>query len=142
MPKSVQLLHRHRLKVPQRPKSMQPLLPTPLHHFVIALTVRRDENNLCAKPRPRISQQLHRIRASTSLFAVPEDHALRFNVLLDQAGDGGAESTFLVGADPDEEPVGGLDAGGERGADACAGADADAAFEHGGCVADASCEGG
>ena len=51
-------------------------------------------------------------------------------MLLDEAGDGWAEGAFLVGADPDEEPVGALDAGGERGADAGAGADADAALEH------------
>jgi hypothetical protein len=62
-------------------------------------------------------------------------------VLLDQAGDGRAKGAFLVGPDPDEEPVGALDAGGERGADACARADADAALEHGGGVADAGCWG-
>jgi hypothetical protein len=42
------------LKVPQRSKRMQSLLPTPLHHLIIALHIRRDEDNLCAKPRPRI----------------------------------------------------------------------------------------
>jgi hypothetical protein len=60
-------------------------------------------------------------------------------MLLDEAGDSGSESAFLVGADPDEEPVGGLDAGGKRGANAGACAYADAAFEHGGGVTDASC---
>ena len=125
------------LKIPQRPKSMQPLRPTPLHHLIIALLITRDENNLCAEPRPRILQQLHRVGPAASLLRVPEDHALGLDVLLDEARDGGAEGAFLVGSDPDEEPVGGLDAGGERGADACAGADADAALEHCGGVADA-----
>jgi hypothetical protein len=46
-----------------------------------------------------------------------------------------AKGALLVGSNPDEEPVGRLDAGGERGADAGAGADADAAGEHGGSVA-------
>jgi hypothetical protein len=59
-------------------------------------------------------------------------------VLLDQACDGGSKGALLVGADPYEEPVGGLDAGGERGADSGAGADANAALEHRGGVADAS----
>lgn len=59
-------------------------------------------------------------------------------MLLDQAGDGGPKGALLVGADPDEEPVWALDAGRESGADAGTRADADAALEHGGGVADAS----
>jgi len=118
---------------------MQPLHPTPLHHLIIPLAITRDENNLGAKARPRIAQQLHRVRAAAALLRVPQDHALGLNVFFDHAGDGGPKGAFLVGSDPDEEPVGRLDAGGECGADSCARADADAAREHGGGVADAGC---
>jgi hypothetical protein len=61
----------HHLEIPQGPKSMQPFFPTPLHHLIIPLHIRRDENDLRAKSRPCILQQLHRIRATATLFRVP-----------------------------------------------------------------------
>jgi hypothetical protein len=114
---------------------MQPRGSTTLHHLIIPLHIRRDENDFCAEARPRIFEQLHSIWPAAALLRVPEDHALGLNVLFDEAGDGWAKSAFLIGPDPDEEPVGALDAGGQGGTDTCAGADADAAFEHGGGVA-------
>ena len=118
-------------KVPERAKSMQAGGFAALHHFVVALPVTRDEDDLCAKARPRILEELHCIRAAAALLRVPQDHALRLDMIMDEGGDGGAECALLVGADPDEEPILALDAGRERRADARARADADAAFEHG-----------
>jgi len=118
---------------------MHALLGTPLHHLIVALAVARNEDDLSAESLPCISQQLHGVRTATPLLAVPEDHALGLDVLMDETCDGGAECALLVGADPDEEPVGGLNAGGEGGADASTGADTDAAFEHCRGVADAGC---
>jgi len=120
---------------------MHALLGTSLHHLIVALAVARNEDDLSAESLPCISQQLHCVRAATPLLAVPEDHALGLNVLVDETCDGGAECALLVGADPDKEPVGGLDAGREGGANASTGADADTAFEHRGGVADAGCNG-
>lgn len=117
---------------------MQSRRPTTLHHLIVSLHIRRDEDDLRAKPRPCIFEQLHRIWTPASLLRVPKNHALRLNVLLDQASDGRPKGALLVGADPDKEPVWALDAGRESGADAGARADADAALEHGGGVADAS----
>jgi hypothetical protein len=114
---------------------MQSFFPTSLHHLIISLRIRRDENNFCAKPCPCVPQQLHGIGPTTTLLRVPKYHALGLDVLVDEAGDGRAKGALLIGSDPDEEPVGRLDAGGERGADAGAGADADAAGEHGRSVA-------
>lgn len=85
---------------------MHTLLGTPLHHLIVALAVTRNEDDLSAESLPCISQQLHCVRATTPLLAVPEDHALGLNVLVNETCDGGAECAFLVGADPDEEPVG------------------------------------
>ena len=119
---------------------MHALLGTPLHHLIVALAVARNEDDLSAESLPCISQQLHGVRTATPLLAVPEDHALGLDVLMDETCDGGAECALLVGADPDKEPVGGLDAGREGGANASTGADADTAFEHRGGVADAGCD--
>jgi hypothetical protein len=118
---------------------MQSLFPTSLHHLIISLRIRRDENNLGAKPCPSVPQQLHSIGPTATLLRVPKYHALGLNVLVNEAGDGRAKGALLVGPDPDKEPVGRLDAGGESGADAGAGADADASGEHGGSVAYAGC---
>ena len=118
---------------------MHTLLGTSLHHLIVALAVARNEDDLSAESLPRISQQLHCVRTAAPLLAVPENHALGLDVLVNEACDGGAECALLVRADPDEEPVGRLDAGGEGGADASTGADTDAAFEHRGRVADAGC---
>jgi hypothetical protein len=113
---------------------VQPLLPTTLHHLIIALRITCDKNNFRAKPCPRISQQLHGIGPTAALLGVPKYHALRLNVLVYEAGNGRAKGALLVRADPDKEPVGRLNAGGERGANTGAGADADAAGKHGGRV--------
>ena len=126
------------LKIPQRPKRMQSLDPTPLHHFIIALHITRNEDHLGLPPHPRLSQQGHGIGSTAPLLRVPKDHALRLDVLVDETRNRGPERAFLVRPDPDEKPVGGLYAGGERSANASTGADADSALEHGGCVADAS----
>ncbi len=98
--------HSRRLKVPKRTKRMHTLLGATLHHLVVALAITRNEDDLCTKSLPSVPQQLHGIRATTTLLAVPENHALGLNVLVDETSDCGAKSTFLVGADPDEEPVG------------------------------------
>jgi len=126
------------LKIPQRPKRMKSLDPTPLHHLIIALHVTRNEYHLGLPPHPRLSQQGHGIGSAASLLRVPKDHALRLDVLVDEACNRGPERAFLVRADPDEKPVGGLYASRERSTNAGTSANADSALEHGGCVADAS----
>lgn len=54
---------------------------------------------------PDVLEQLHSIRPSTSLLRVPKDHPLRFDVFLDQSGNGRAEGFLLVRTDPNEEPA-------------------------------------
>ena len=83
-------------KVPQRPKRMHPLDATPLHHLIIPLHIRRDEDDLSTEALPRIAQQGHGVRAPPALLRVPQDHALRRDVVVDQARDGWAERLFLV----------------------------------------------
>ena len=118
---------------------MQPRCPAPLHHLIVPLHIARDVDDLSAPALPRIFEQLHAIRASAPLLRVPQDHSLRLDVLPDQPCDRGTKGSFLIRANPDQEPIGALDAGGECRADASAGADADAAFVHCRGVAYASC---
>ncbi len=69
------------------------------------MLVRRDEDDLGAEAVPDLAQQLDGVRPPAALLRVPQDHALRRDVVVDEARDGRAEGAFLVGADPDEEPV-------------------------------------
>lgn len=69
-------------KVPQRAKGMQACGSTALHHLIVALHIRRDEDDLCAEPRPRILEQRHGVRAAAALLRVPQDHALGFDVVV------------------------------------------------------------
>lgn len=113
---------------------------TALHHLIVALLVGRDEDDLGPEAVPRLLEQLDAVGPAAALLGVPQDPALRLDVLVDQARDGGAKGGLLVGADPDEEPVGALDAGRQRGADPGPGAYADSSLEHGRGVSDAGCE--
>ena len=125
-------------EIPQCPECMQTSLPTPLHHLIIALLITRNEDDLGSPALPRLLQQLHAIWPTASLLRIPEDHAFGLDMLFDEGVDCGTEGAFLVGADPDQEPVGRLDAGGECGTNARSCADADSASVHGGGVADTS----
>lgn len=110
---------------------MHALLGASLHHLVIALLVAGDEDDFGSKALPRVSQQLHGVRSSAALLAVPENHALGFNVPVDEPRHGRAKGAFLVRPNPNQEPVGRLDAGGEGSPNAGACADTDSALKHG-----------
>lgn len=64
---------------------MQPRGLTALHHLIITLRIAGDEDDLGAKPLPRILEELHGIRPATALLGIPQDHALRLNVVVDEA---------------------------------------------------------
>lgn len=108
-----------------------------MHHLIVALHIGRDEDDFGAKTVPRVLEKLHTVRTSSALLGVPQNHALGFNVLMDETRDRRAECLFLVRADPDEEPVLALDASRQSRTNASARADADAALIHGRSVADA-----
>lgn len=110
-----------------------------MHHLVITLAVGGDKDDFSTKAVPGIPEELDAIGSSPALLGIPEDHAVRFNVLCDEAGDGWAEGLFLVGSDPNQEPIGALDAGGKSRSDACSGADADSSLEHGRSMTHAGC---
>ena len=65
-----------------------------------------------------ILEHRHRIRAAPFLLGVEEDVALLGDRAVDHVEEDRAEALLHVGADPDEEPVVELDAGGEDCADA------------------------
>ena len=54
---------------------------------------------------PDLLEQLDSIRPSPSLLRVPKDHPLRFDVFLDQPGNGRAEGFLLIRTDPNKEPA-------------------------------------
>lgn len=85
-------------------------------------------NTFGAPALVRVSQEFHRVRSPAELLRVPEHPPLGLDVFLDQAADDRSERAHLVASDPDEEPVGALDARREGRADAGPGAHADAAF--------------
>ena len=74
-----------------------------------------------------ILEHLHRVRTAPLLLGVEQNVALLRDRALDHVEQDGAERLLHVGADPDEEPVVELHAGGKDGADAGTGADGDAA---------------
>lgn len=75
---------------------MHAFLCTALHHLIVALHVACDEDNLSAETLPRIAQQSHCVRAAASLLAVPQNHALGLDMLVDQARDSGSKCALLV----------------------------------------------
>ena len=89
---------------------MQTRCATPLHHLIITLHVTRDVNNLSTPALPRIFEQLDTIRSTAAFLRVPENHPFGLNMFPDEASDSRPEGALLVGADPDEEPVGALNA--------------------------------
>lgn len=89
---------------------MQPRRPTPLHHLVITLHITRDVDNFCSPALPCIFQQLNAIRPAAPLLRVPENHPFGLDMFPDETGDRRSESALLIRADPDQEPVGTLNA--------------------------------
>lgn len=76
-----------------------------LHHLLVSHPVGRDKHHLRPPRIVRLLDELHDIRASSSLLRVPEGHALRLDTALDETGDGGAERLLLVRTYPDQVPV-------------------------------------
>jgi hypothetical protein len=81
---------------------------------------------LCLKGLVYILEHLDRVRTTTFLLGVEHNVAFLGDPALDDVKQDRAKRLLHVGADPDEEPVVELGAGGEHGADARAGADTDA----------------
>lgn len=79
-------------------------LKTTEHHLVVADFVGRNENYLSPPALPGIPQKLHAIRSAAALLGVPEDHPLWLDVVVNQACNGRAEGSLLIGANPDEKP--------------------------------------
>lgn len=53
------------------------------HHIAVALKVGRDKDNLRVEAVPRFPNELHSVRAATTLLRVPEYHPLGLDVLVD-----------------------------------------------------------
>lgn len=70
-------------------------------------------------------EDLHCVWTTAAQLAIPKHQALWSNVPVDETGDSGTKGLLLIRADPDQEPVGGLQASREGSADAGSGADAD-----------------
>ena len=84
---------------------MQRTRTAALHHLVVALLVGGDKDDLGPEAVPHLAEQLDRVRPASPLLRVPQDHALGRDVLVDEPRYRRSESLFLVGPDPDEEPV-------------------------------------
>lgn len=124
------------------------------------MLVRSNEDDFGIEARPRVFEEFHGIRSSSSFLCVPEDHSLGLNVFVDQACYRWAKGSFLIRAYPYEEPsrtsenevlkyiyiyfyvcqmdvpIWALDARRQRCPDTSPGANADSSFEHGGCMPD------
>lgn len=105
-------------------------LPTTLHHLIITRHVRSNEDHLGLKARPRVFEQLHRVRPSSTFLRVPEDHPLWGDVVVNQTRYRRSEGLLLIRAYPDEEPVLTLDARRKGRPDAGPRADAYSSLEH------------
>ena len=92
-----------------------------------ALPGARLPHTLSPKRHIDILQHLHRIGPATLFLRVKDHKALLRDLAVDDVEEDRAEGVLHVGADPDEEPVVELSAGGEDSADAGAGADGDTA---------------
>ena len=68
-------------------------------------------------------ENLHRVWTASFLLGIEQNVALLRDLALDHVEQNGSKGFLHVGADPDEEPVVELDAGGKHGADARARAD-------------------
>lgn len=75
-----------------------------LHHLIIALHIRGDEDYLGPKTSPCILKQLHCVWSATPLFRVPQYHPLRLDVPVDKTRNRRPERLLLIRANPDEEP--------------------------------------
>lgn len=83
---------------------MELTLAASLHHLVVSSHVGCNEDHLRTEAAVGILEELHGIGSSASLARVPKDHPLRWNILVDQAGDRWSKRLLLVGANPNEEP--------------------------------------
>lgn len=96
--------------VPKRAEGGDSCFLAALHDFAVADVVGRDEDDLRVPAVECLLEDLHCVWTAAAQLAIPEEKALRAYVAVDESGDGGPECLFLVGADPDEEPVGALQA--------------------------------
>jgi hypothetical protein len=78
------------------------------------------------------------VRAAFPCLGVPEQSPFRANVIVDEVSDGWTESLFLIATDPNQEPVGWLQARGKSGAETSTSANSDAPFVDRRCVGDTS----
>lgn len=117
---------------------MQRTCATALHHLVIALHVARNEDDLCLPHVPSFLEQIHNIRTSASLLTIPQYHTIRLDIIVDQTSDRRPERPLLIRSNPNEKPVGRLNAGRQGSTDTCACTDTNAATEHGRGVTDTS----
>lgn len=116
---------------------MQSSCSATLHHLIVPLHVRRYEDDLGSKPCPRVFEKFHSVWSSSSFLRVPEDHSLRFDVLVDQTRDCRSKRPLLIRTYPNEEPVWALDAGGQCCPDTGSRGNANTSLEHCGAMADA-----
>lgn len=90
---------------PAKERALQRTCAATLHHLVVALLIRGNEDDLGAKAVPRLLEEFHRIGPSSPLLGVPQNHALGWDVVVDKARYCRPECLLLVGAYPDEEPM-------------------------------------
>ena len=80
----------------------------------------------CTKGFVTFANQFHHVRALALLLAVPQDAAFRLDIVINETCDCWAKRLLLVAADPDEEPVFGLETRAESCTNASASTDTDA----------------
>src|SRR4051812_40555324 len=79
--------HSSRLMIISKPSYLSFVVltcATALHHLVITLHVRSNENNLSPKAVPDFLEYLDSVWSSTTLLRVPKYHSFGLNVFVDQ----------------------------------------------------------
>lgn len=56
-----------------------------LHHLIITLHIRGNEDYLGSKTGPRVFEELYGVWSSSSFLRVPQDHSFGLNVFFDHA---------------------------------------------------------
>lgn len=102
---NVSILNREK----RSPRTLKLTSTTALHHLIVSLHIRRNEDNLCPETFPCIFDKLHGIRSPTAYLRVPQYHSVGLNMLVYKPQNSLPERLFHIRPDPNQKPVRTLD---------------------------------
>jgi len=126
------------LEIPECTEGVHSVLLAPLHKLLVTLVVRGDKYNFSIPGLVDFSQYLKGVRSAFSGFGVPKDASLGAEIVVDERRNGRTEGFLHITSDPDQEPVGGLEACGESCAETSTGTHTDTSLVDGRGVGNAS----